>query len=202
MNARAILLLAMAAATLSAAEEYTWWIEPCTPETAKATGCAAGDEQLGEWALAAWQRESNGAIVFKKSATLTNARIRIHWANGALNLYGETRPMDVEGKRGANIYVLPDVRSLGPDIAEATRNDGLFRDAIVYLTCLHESGHALGLQHTRDFADIMYSFGYGGDIVAYFRRYRELLNARADIAKHAGVSDNDRVAFRRALAQQ
>jgi len=179
--------LVIGSATLfAAADEYTWWIEPCTPEAAKTTGCAAGDEQLGEWALTAWQKESNGAIVFKKSASQSSARIRIHWANGAMNLYGETRPMEVEGKRGANIYVLPDVRALGPDIAEATRSDVLFRDAIVYLTCLHESGHALGLQHTRNFLDIMYSFGYGGDIVAYFRRYRQLLQARADIAKHGG----------------
>lgn len=202
MKARVILLLAIAAASLpAAADEYTWWIEPCTAETAKATGCAPGDEQLGEWALAAWQRESNGAIVFKKSSTQSNARIRIHWANGAMNLYGETQPMAFEGKRGANIYVLPDARSLGPDIAEATSTDGLFRDAIVYLTCLHESGHALGLAHTRNFADIMYSFGYGGDVVAYFRRYRQLLQSRADIAKHAGISDTDRVAFRQALLQ-
>lgn len=201
MKARAILLIAVATATLSAAEEYTWWIEPCTAETAKATGCAAGDEQLGEWALEAWQRESVGAVVFRKSVSQMNARIRIHWANGAMNLYGETRPIDVDGKRGANIYVLPDTRALGPEIAAATKEDGLLRDAIVYLTCLHESGHALGLQHTREFADIMYSFGFGGDVVAYFRRYRQLLKTRADIAMHAGVSDNDRAAFRRTLVQ-
>ena len=56
------------------------------------------------------------------------------------------------------------------------------RDTIVYLTCLHESGHALGLVHTRAFADIMYSFQYGGDITAYFERYRVQLKMRADIA--------------------
>ena len=200
MKARIILLLVMASATLSAApDEYTWWVEPCTAEAARATACAPGDEQLGEWALAAWQRESSGAIVFKKSATQSNARLRIHWANGSMNLYGETRPMEFDGKRGANIYVLPDVRALGPDIAVAAGNDPLFREAIVYLTCLHESGHALGLQHTRNFLDIMYSFGFGGDVVAYFHRYRDQLQSRADIAKHAGISDTDRVAFRQAL---
>ena len=51
----------------------------------------------------------------------------------------------------------------------ACNDDKLLRDAIVYLTCLHETGHALGLQHTDAFADIMYSFQYGGDIDGIFR---------------------------------
>jgi hypothetical protein len=100
----------------------------------------------------------------------------------------------VDGKRGAVIYVLPDTRALGPDIDHATRSDHLLRDAIVYLTCLHESGHALGLEHTAEFADIMYSFRYGGDIVEYFERYRRLLKTRADIPAHSGISDADRKA--------
>jgi predicted Zn-dependent protease len=65
------------------------------------------------------------------------------------------------------------------------------RDSIVYLTCLHELGHALGLAHTDDFRDIMYFFGYGGDIVAYFTRYRSQLHSRPDIAKVSGLSDAD-----------
>ncbi len=107
-----------------------------------------------------------------------------------MNLYGETEPILVDGKRGGNIYVLPSV---------APGADPLLRDAIVYLTCLHESGHALGLVHTRAFADIMYSFQYGGDIPAYFGRYRVQLKTRADIAAHAGISDADRAALRLAL---
>ena len=70
-------------------------------------------------------------------------------------------------------------------------NDTLLRDTIVYLTCLHELGHALGLTHTSDFRDIMYSFGYGGDIADYFERYRRQLRFRNDIATVAGVSDAD-----------
>ena len=70
--------------------------------------------------------------------------------------------------------------------------DRLLRDAIVYLTCLHESGHALGLSHTKAFADIMYSFQYGGDIDEYFGRYRRKLQTRADIAKNSGMSAEDR----------
>ena len=70
--------------------------------------------------------------------------------------------------------------------------DRLLRDAIVYLTCLHESGHALGLSHTAVFADIMYSFQFGGDIHEYFGRYRRKLATRDDIAKYSGMSEADR----------
>jgi hypothetical protein len=57
---------------------------------------------------------------------------------------------------------------------------------------LHELGHALGLAHTADFRDIMYFFGFGGDIVDYFSRYRSQLHARADIPTVSGLSEADR----------
>jgi hypothetical protein len=191
---RKLLFMAFAfAVMLPAAEEYTFWIEDCTPETARSTSCEPGDPELGRWALEAWQRESGGMIVLKKSGSEEHARLRLHWANGTSSLYGETEPTMVDGKRGANVYVLP---SVGPG-----RADPLMRDTIVYLTCLHESGHALGLAHTRAFADIMYSFQYGGDIAAYFGRYRDLLKTRADIRAHSGISDADRLALRLALRQ-
>jgi hypothetical protein len=189
-------LLLLFLATPMQAEEYTYWVQPCTKDVAEKTACAQGDEELGAWAFEAWQRESNGALTFKKSPTEAHARIRIVWAGGAMNLYGETQPVMVDGRRGALIYVLPDTRELGPDIDRATRTDRLLRDAIVYLTCVHESGHALGLEHTAQFADIMYSFRYGGDIVEYFERYRRLLKTRNDIPAHAGISDADLKALR------
>jgi hypothetical protein len=191
---KTLLLLLAAAAVLPAAEEYTYWVEPCTGQTAQLSGCEPGDPELAKWALEAWQRESGGAIVFRKATNEAAARIRVHWANGTSSLYGETEPMLFEGKRGAIVNVLPNV--------VRDKSDPLLRDAIVYLTCLHESGHALGLQHTRAFADIMYSFQYGGDITAYFGRYRGLLKTRADIAAHSGISDADRAALRVALRAQ
>lgn len=193
MYVRSLILLIAFACALPAAEEYSYWIEDCTPETARSTSCEPGDPELGRWALEAWQRESGGAIVLKKSPNQEHARLRLHWANGTSSLYGETEPTMVDGKRGANVYVLP---SVGPGRAEP-----LTRDTIVYLTCLHESGHALGLAHTRNFADIMYSFQYGGDITAYFQRYRAQLKTRSDIRAHSGISDADRIALRQALSQ-
>jgi predicted Zn-dependent protease len=97
----------------------------------------------------------------------------------------------VGGRRGAAVFIRPDVEALGPDIARRARGDDLFRDTIVYLTCVHELGHAFGLTHTADFSDIMYFFGFGGDIVQYFDRYRERLRSRNDIASVSGLSDAD-----------
>ena len=97
----------------------------------------------------------------------------------------------VDGRLGAALYIRPDMGSLGADIAERASRDPLLRESIVYLTCVHELGHALGLPHTRDYRDIMYYFGYGGDIPKYFGRYRAQLRSRADIAKVSGLSSGD-----------
>jgi hypothetical protein len=165
-----------------------YWVEPCShPES----GCKRDDPELAQWAMEAWQTASGGTLHLVKVPDPEQAHIRVHWVTGNQGLYGETRPIDVNGERGAEVYVLPTVVPAG-------EKDGLLRDAIVYLTCLHETGHALGLQHTDRFADIMYSFQFGGDITEYFGRYRRLLGSRADIHTHAGMSaaDRDRVVER------
>jgi hypothetical protein len=181
----------LCAAGLMPAENFSYWIQPCSAEISQKASCVASDAQLAQWALEAWQRVAPKKLAFS-SAAEDHARIRVYWASGQMRLYGEARPIQVGGQRGAAIYVNPDVTQLGDEIAAAASNDRLLRDAIVYLTCLHESGHALGLTHTGKFADIMYSFGFGGNIVEYFERYRHTLGARSDIRIHSGISDYDR----------
>ncbi len=172
-----------------AAVSWTWWIEPC--RNPAETGCVEGDAELAEWALDAWARASNGQLVFRRTADEKSARLRFYWAGNRGGLYGEARQIDVAGKRGAEIYLRPTVTQSA---------DHLLRDTIVYLTCLHESGHALGLGHTAKFDDIMYSFQYGGDIEEYFGRYRRMLGARGDIRKHGGYSPDDARRLQRAIA--
>jgi matrixin len=163
------------------------------------TFIAAGDEreryrpadrQLAQWALDAWQR-ATGSVLRLTPAPEASARVRLYWAGPQSGQYGEMRSLQVDGRVGAAVYIRPDTTSLGPDIHALATSDPLFRDTVVYLTCVHELGHAFGLEHTADFRDIMYSFEYGGDIVEYFSRYRRQLKSRDDIAKASAMSGAD-----------
>ena len=176
----AVLSLGMTAPARAA--DTSFWVEPCSVMIG---GCDAGDADLARWALEAWEKASAGKLHFVETKDRSSALLRVRWADKNSGLYGEAVPIEVHGQRGAELHIL---------IAEPG-NDRLLRDAIVYLTCLHESGHALGLPHTRAFPDIMYSFQYGGDIDEYFGRYRRKLATREDIRKNSGMSPADRDAL-------
>jgi len=154
------------------------------------TGFRASDRELARWALEDWQRSSGHAIRFEP-APESSSLVRLYWAEPSEGQYGEMKPIIVDQRLGAAVYIRPDMASLGPDIAEAAAHDPILRDSIVYLTCVHELGHALGMRHTGDYRDIMYFFGYGGDIPKYFDRYRVQLRSRADIVKVSGLSSGD-----------
>lgn len=159
-------------------------------EAAAGTGARAGDAELCRWALDDWVRHADGRLRVT-AVDEAQALIRIYFVAPGAGQYGEMRPLLLDGRRGALVYVRPDTDALGPDIGAAARADPLLRETIVYLTCLHEIGHALGLEHTAEFADIMYFFGFGGDIPAFFGRYRARLETRADIARVSGLSPAD-----------
>ena len=154
-------------------------------------GYRDSDPELARMALDAWSRESSGKLKFTEAKEREGALIRLRWISPAEGLYGETQRVDVKGKPGAIVNVMPQVSAQGEPLASRAVQDTLLRDTIVYLTCVHELGHAAGLGHTSKFEDIMYYFGYGGDILQYFMRYRNQLHSRADIAKHSGLSAAD-----------
>jgi len=154
------------------------------------TGYRPADRELALWAFQAWQRSAGKGLRFEP-ASESSALIQLRWAEPGGGEYGETQPLIVHGRRGAVVFIRPDVEALGPDIARRAAADDLLRDSIVYLTCLHELGHAIGFEHTRDFRDIMYYFGYGGDVAQYFGRYRAQIHTRNDIAAVSGLSDAD-----------
>lgn len=181
-----LLSVSLFACAVASAADLPYWVEPCTHLE---TGCIASDVELASWALQAWERASGGRLHLVKSDR-EHARLRLVWALPTEGLYGETVPIVVNGQRGSQINIR---------IEDGGTPDPLLRATIVYLTCLHESGHALGLAHTRAFADIMYSFQYGGDIPEYFGRYRRKLTVREDIRKNPGISDGDRASLMAAL---
>jgi hypothetical protein len=154
------------------------------------TGYLPADRQLAQWAFESWARNASGTIDLKAS-TENDALVRLYWAPINDDTYGEMRRIVVNGRPGAAVYVRADMNALGLEMALHARRDPLWRDTIVYLTCLHELGHALGLAHTADFRDIMYFFGYGGNVLEYFGRYRAQLRSRADIPAVSGLSEGD-----------
>ena len=171
---------------LDASGTVTYFIADGAPESAY----QPSDRDLATWALRAWERSVGGALRFESSSE-DEALIRVYWVQPDAGLYGEMQPVTVNGLRGAAVYVRPDTDASGEAIARRARTDPLFRDTVVYLTCLHELGHALGLAHTDNFADIMYFFGFGGDIPEFFNRYRMELNDRDSISGVSGLSTED-----------
>ena len=159
------------------------------------SGFQEEDRTLAEWALEAWGRQTDPPVDMVPGPE-ASATIRVYWVSAGAGLYGEMRRRMVDGRLAADVFVRPDTDGLGPDIAQRARLDPLFRDTVVYLTCVHELGHAFGLSHTSAFADIMYSFQYGGDFVAYFMRFREQLEVWDDIEHASPFSSADGGAFR------
>ncbi len=158
----------------------SFWIEPCTQP--REMGCQENDHELVVWALDAWSRASRGSLQFHPELEKDRAQFRFHWAGNKGGLYGEAVPFDVNGVHHAEIFLRPSV---------TRTSDPLLRDVIVYLTSLHESGHALKLGHTRQFDDIMYNFQHGGDLEEYFNRYRRKIRDRKEIHMLGGYSPAD-----------
>jgi hypothetical protein len=149
-------------------------------------------DQLVERAMRTWTTAAEGAFTLRRTFITREAGIRVFF-NGAGGNYGETRP-HVDRATG-----LIDEAEVAIAADAPIQVEPLTRDIIVYLTALHEFGHALGLEHTANFDDIMYLFRQPGDGPRYFGNYRRLLRTGDDIgtATATGLSAYDVGALRR-----
>jgi len=149
------------------------------------------DAMFARWAFDAWAKASDGTLDFVEVDSEDDAVIRVYWAGKNSWKYGEMRAIEIDGKRGAEVYIRTSTDGLGKNVHTHAMRDRLYRDCVVFLTCVHEIGHAVGLSHTDNFADIMYAFRYGGDIERYFLRYRRQIKKREQMRERSPFSDND-----------
>jgi len=145
-------------------------------------------EALVERAMKTWTAAADGRFTLVKAWEST-APVRLHFM-AADYRYGVTAPRS-NPQTGllvkAEVYVA----------ADAGR-DPLERQIIVYLTALHELGHALGMEHTNDIRTIMYLFRQPDDGEKFFGAYRRRLKSADDIGSSTatGLSADDVVTLR------
>jgi hypothetical protein len=123
-------------------------------------------------------------LTLTRTDARNDAAIRVLFISSDTN-YGETAP---RVDRATRLIISADV-AINADIAA----EALTARVIIYLTALHELGHALGLPHTDDFADIMYRFRRPDDGERYFGAFRQRVRSADDIgsASATGLSPAD-----------
>ena len=179
--ALAMLMILAAAATLSAAHwprgaAIKVWVDPA--------GAPKGGDALVERAMKTWMEAAEGRFKLERVSTKEAAGIRVHFFTRDWR-YGMTqaRPDPATGLISEAEVV----------VAADADGDALDHQIVVYLTALHELGHALGMVHTAEITDIMYLFRQPGDGERFFGTYRKRLRTADDIgsSRATGLSAED-----------
>jgi hypothetical protein len=131
-------------------------------------------DALVERAMKTWSDAADDRVRLVRTPARETAVLRVNFVAGN-HVYGEARP---QVDRETGTIVSADVH-INRELASA--GDRLEQQIILYLTALHEIGHALGLRHTDDFSTIMYSFRRADDGARYFGAYRQRLRSAGDI---------------------
>jgi hypothetical protein len=150
----------------------------------------SGAAPLVERAMKTWTDASGGRLILARAARREDAAIRIFFARSDTT-YGEAAP---RVDRATGLITQADV-SINADAP-----DGLDGRIVIYLTALHEIGHAIGLAHSDTFSAIMYRFRRPDDGERYFGAYRRQIRGVDDVGSpHATGLDAEDVAALRGL---
>jgi hypothetical protein len=170
-----------------------WREHSVVPVWIDASLAPEGGAMLVERAMKTWTDAARGRLTFARVPSRPDAAIRVLFLPSDTN-YGETAPRVDPVSR---LIVAADV-AINAHVGEGSREGSIDTRIILYLTALHELGHAIGLPHTDDFRDIMYSFRRPGDGARYFGAYRQRLHSADDIGSAAatGLSAADVTALR------
>jgi hypothetical protein len=155
------------------------WIDPA--------GMPSGADALVAMAMKTWTDAALGRLKLLKVSAAADVQVHFVQSDG---VFGETAPR-VDPRTG-------EIVAAEIVITAATSGDTLDGRIVIYLTALHEIGHALGLAHTDAFDSIMHRFQRPDDAERYFGSCRARLRSAADIGteRATGLSSEDVRALR------
>ncbi|MDQ5963982.1 MAG: Matrixin family metalloprotease [Cyanobacteriota bacterium erpe_2018_sw_39hr_WHONDRS-SW48-000098_B_bin.30] len=132
---------------------------PTDDANSKLPGYKSGDAQLLRNAFDTWQKQSNGKIQFTFVQTVSKADITCTWVSEQAQLQSKDAAGVCERSVNNSGHILRanlKLLTLTPGNYRRTFNDDARKRCIATL-CLHEIGHSIGLNHSSNKQDIMWT---------------------------------------------